>query len=140
MGFASESRERARPVLPLAGMVDILFLLLIFFMSTYSMREQELSVDVGLPASETAQAGTNEALKVVITYDQEGRVFLGERLLPLDRLEAELARLAEISLDQPVILRGDKEASVGLQSRIMDAAYAVGLEDIRLSRVGAEQP
>ena len=74
MGFASETRERVRPVLPLAGMVDILFLLLIFFMSTYSMREQELSVDVGLPASESAEPGTNEALKVVITYDQEGRV------------------------------------------------------------------
>ncbi|MFK7790677.1 MAG: ExbD/TolR family protein [Phycisphaeraceae bacterium] len=138
MGFASESRERVRPVLPLAGMVDILFLLLIFFMSTYSMREQELSVDVGLPASESAEAGSNQALKVVITYDAENRVFLGERLLPLDQLETELAKLAAISTDQPVILRGDKEASVGLQSRIMDAAYAVGLEDIRLSRVGKE--
>lgn len=138
MGFASESRERARPVLPLAGMVDILFLLLIFFMSTYSMREQELSVDVGLPASESAEPGTNEALKVIITFDVEGRVFLGERLLPLEDLETELAKLAAISTDQPVILRGDKEAKVGLQSRIMDAAYAVGLNDIRLSRVGAE--
>ena len=140
MGFASESRERARPVLPLAGMVDVLFLLLIFFMSTYSMREQELMVDVGLPAGESAEPGSNEALKVVITYDDLGRVFLGERLVELDQLESELARLAEISTDQPVILRGDKEAKVGLQSRIMDAAYAVGLEDIRLSRVGKEQP
>lgn len=139
MGFASESRERVRPVLPLAGMVDILFLLLIFFMSTYSMREQELSVDVGLPASDSAQVGSTQALKVIITYDAESRVFLGERLLPLDQLETELAKLAAISTDQPVILRGDKEASVGLQSRIMDAAYAVGLEDIRLSRVGAEK-
>ncbi len=138
MGFASESRERVRPVLPLAGMVDVLFLLLIFFMSTYSMREQELSVDVGLPASESAEVGTNEALKVVITYDEEGRIFLGERLVPLEQLESELTKLAAISTDQPVILRGDKEAKVGLQSRIMDAAYAVGLEDIRLSRVGKE--
>jgi len=119
-------------------MVDILFLLLIFFMSTYSMREQELSVDVGLPASESAQPGSNEALKVVITYDDQGRIFLGERLVPLDQLESELTKLAAISTDQPVILRGDKEASVGLQSRIMDAAYAVGLQDIRLSRVGKE--
>ena len=56
-------------------MVDVLFLLLIFSMSTYSMREQELMVDVGLPASESAEPGSNEALKVVITYGDLGRVF-----------------------------------------------------------------
>lgn len=140
MGFATESRERSRPVLPLAGMVDILFLLLIFFMSTYSMREQELLVDVGMPASESAEPGSTGAQKVVITYDADGRVFLGERRVAVDKLRDELARLAEISTDQPVILRGDKEARVGLQAQIMDAAYAVGLEDIRLGRVGKEQP
>lgn len=140
MGFATESRERARPVLPLAGMVDILFLLLIFFMSTYSMREQELMVDVGLPASEQAEAGSTQAMKVVITYDDQGRVFLGERRVTMDKLETELARLADITTDQPVILRGDREARVGLQSRIMDAANAVGLVDIRLARVGKEGP
>lgn len=139
MGFAAESRERARPVIPLAGMVDVLFLLLIFFMSTYSMRDQELQVDVGLPASESAEPGSTQAQKVVITYDEQGRVFLGERLIALDRLREELAKLAEITTDQPVILRGDKTATIGLQSQIMDAAYAVGLEDIRLSRVGKEQ-
>lgn len=138
MGFAAESRERSRPVLPLAGMVDILFLLLIFFMSTYSMREQELMVNVGLPASESAEAGSTQAQKVVITYDADGRVFLGERLIAVDQLETELAKLAEITTDQPVILRGDKDAKVGLQAAIMDAAYAVGLEDIRLGRVGTE--
>lgn len=140
MGFATESRERARPVLPLAGMVDILFLLLIFFMSTYSMREQELMVDVGLPASEQAEAGSTQAMKVVISYDDQGRVFLGERRVTMDKLETELAKLADITTDQPVILRGDREAKVGLQSRIMDAANAVGLVDIRLARVGKEGP
>eukprot|EP00752_Nemacystus_decipiens_P015208 g13541.t1 len=100
--------------------------------------DAELMVDVGLPASEQAEAGSTQALKVVITYDDQGRVYLGERPVELDQLESELAKLAEISTDQPVILRGDKEAKIGLQSRIMDAAYAVGLEDIRLSRSDAE--
>jgi biopolymer transport protein ExbD len=139
MGFASESRERSRPVLPLAGMVDILFLLLIFFMSTYSMREQELAVDVGLPASDQAEVGSNEAFKVVITYDDQNRVFLGERQVAIENLRGELAKLAEITTDQPVILRGDKNATIGLQSQIMDAAMSVGLRDIQLSRAGVEE-
>lgn len=139
MGFAAESRERARPVLPLAGMVDILFLLLVFFMSTYSMREQELQIDVGMPASEQAEAGGTSAQRVIITYHSDGRIFLGERPVAMRNLETELARLAEITSDQPVILRGDKQATIQLQSQIMDASMAVGLTDIRLGRVGVEQ-
>ncbi len=135
MGFASESRERARPVLPLAGIVDILFLLLIFFMSTYSMREQELMVDIGLPASESAVPGTTQAQKVIVSFDDDGRVFLGQREVAIANLSTELAKLAELNADQPVILRGDKAASYGLQMQIIDAANAAGLTDVRLSAV-----
>ncbi len=139
MGFASESRERARPVIPLAGMVDVLFLLLIFFMSTYSMRDQELMVDIGLPASESAEPGTNEAQKVVVSFDEDGRVFLGERLVPIADLSGEMAKLAEINPDMPVILRGDRAAAYGLQMQIIDAANAAGLRDVRLSAVREEE-
>ena len=139
MGFASESRERARPVIPLAGMVDVLFLLLIFFMSTYSMRDQELMVDIGLPASESAEPGTTEAQKVVVSFDQDGRVFLGERLVPIAELADEMSKLAEINPDMPVILRGDRAAAYGLQMQIIDAANAAGLTDVRLSAVREEQ-
>lgn len=138
MGFAAESRERSRPVLPLAGMVDVLFLLLIFFLSTYSMREQELEVQVSMPASEQAEPGTSAAQKIVITYYKNNEVFLSGQKIELKDLQAELKKFAEIKQDQPVILRGDKDASVGLQSKIMDAASAVGLNDIRLGRLGAE--
>ena len=139
MGFAAESRERSRQVIPLAGMVDILFLLLIFFMSTYSMREQELMVDIGLPASESAEPETNEAQKVVVSFDEDGRVFLGERLVPIAELPGEMAKLAEINPDMPVILRGDRAAAYGLQMQIIDAANAAGLTDVRLSAVREEE-
>lgn len=119
-------------------MVDILFLLLVFFLSTYSMREQELQVEVGMPASEQAGPGSSQARKVIITYNEKGQIFLASREVTIDELEDSLAKLAEITTDQPVILRGDKNAVIGLQSKIMDAAYAVGLDDIRLGRLGEE--
>lgn len=140
MGFAAESRERARPVLPLAGMVDVLFLLLVFFLVTYSMREQELQIPVDMSASEQAEPGTTQAQRVVITYYGDGRVFLGERQVTMQELDEGLARLAEITKDQPVILRGAKDATVELQSQIMDRAIAAGLgSNLQLGRVGKEQ-
>jgi len=139
MGFASESRERSRPVLPLAGMVDVLFLLLVFFLSTYSMREQEMEIDVDMSTSRYAEPSTNQATRVIITYFEDGRVMLGSREVRLEMLQGELAKLAQITTEQPVILRGDQAAQVGLQAKIMDAALAVGLTDIRLGRLGEEQ-
>ncbi|MEM1354721.1 MAG: biopolymer transporter ExbD [Planctomycetota bacterium] len=145
MGFASESRERSRPVIPLAGMVDILFLLLIFFMSTYTMRDQELTVDVGLPTSETATTGQAEAMKVIVSFDEDGRVFVGEREAKLvkqqpdDELLVErLQQLADISRDQPVIIRGDARGRYGLLLEIMDAAELAGLTDVKLAVVREE--
>lgn len=138
MGFAAESRERARPALPLAGLVDVLFLLLIFVMSTYSMREQELQIDVGLPAMETGEPGTAEGLKIIISFDEDGRVFLGRREVALADLQGELEGLAEFAPDQTVVVRGDRDGGYGLFMEIMDSARAAGLRDIQLGGVGQE--
>ncbi len=138
MGFAAESRERARPVLPLAGLIDVLFLLLIFVMSTYSIREQELEIDVGLPAAETGEAGTADALKVVISFDQDGRLFLGDRSVAMEDLRGELEELASFAPDQPVIVRGDARAQYGVLLEIMDQAKLAGLNDVKLAVVREE--
>ena len=140
MGFASESRERARPVLPLAGMVDILFLLLIFFMSTYSMREQEMMIDIGLPVSESAQPGTTQAQKVIVSFSEAGEVYLGQRKVAIENLAAEMAKLAEINPDQPVIIRGADKADYGLFMKVVDAATKAGLgENVRAATLVEEE-
>jgi len=138
MGFAAESRERARPVLPLAGLVDVLFLLLIFVMATYSVREQELVVEVGLPTAETGEAGSAEALKVVISFDESGRLFLGDRSVAMEDLRGELEELASFAPDQPVIIRGDGRAPYGVLLEIMDHAKLAGLSDVKLAVVREE--
>ena len=140
MGFASESRERSRPVLPLAGMVDVLFLLLIFFMSTYSMRDQELEVDIGLPGTESGEPGTVDTNRIIVSFDEEGQVYLGRRVVPVDELSDELASLVEASYRDPVLLvRGDAEADHGLLLKIIDEADEAGLGDVRLLGAAVEE-
>lgn len=138
MGFAAESRERARPVLPLAGLVDVLFLLLIFVMATYSVREQELEIDIGLPTAETGEAGSVQALKVIISFDQDGQLFLGNRPMTMERLGGELEKLASDEPNQPVIIRGDGRAPYGVLLEIMDRAKLAGLNDVKLAVVREE--
>jgi len=135
MSFVSESRERTRPVLPLSAMVDIMFLLLIFFMTASVYREAELQVPVNLPVSESAQSGGSRATIIRISFDSTGQIFLGERKVTLDELGATLRSLAAEFPGEIVEVRGDQSGQYGLAVHIMDLARAAGLTDIRLATV-----
>ena len=86
MSFAAQVRERSRPVLPLAPMVDVLFLLLIFFMTASVFREQELQIDVALPTAEMAQPPATTATQITISLTADDRIYLGPRELTLAAL------------------------------------------------------
>lgn len=136
MSFVSESRERVRPVLPLAGMVDILFLLLIFFMTASVFRDQELQLPVELPSAASAEEGSAAAAtRIVVTVTADDRVFLGEREMPIDLLQTTFEELAIQFPDETVIVRGDQNSRFGLAVRIMDLAQSAGLTNVSVATV-----
>lgn len=137
MSFAAESRERVRPVLPLAGMVDVLFLLLIFFMTASLYREQETSLPINIPAAESGEAsgpGTpiivNIQSEMVREPDESGaiverrtdRYLVGGRERTLGELRSVLAELHEADPDEVLVIRADEEAATGALVAVMDLA------------------
>ena len=135
MSFASETRERSRPVLPLAAMVDILFLLLIFFMTASTMRDQELRMQVDLPESQTAQAAGAQPPGVVVTFDAKSRIYVGQREVSLPQLQDLLSELKQASPHESVVVRGDVAGGWGLGIKIMDVAKAAGITDVSAATV-----
>ena len=136
MGFAAESRERAKPVVPLAGMVDILFLLLIFFMTASTLRDQELQMQVALPGSENSQLTANlDAMQTSITVDKFNNIFLGQRQVTMAELREVLTQLAKDYPNETLVIRGDREASYGMAIEIIDLAQALGITDVRAAEV-----
>ena len=94
MSFTAPVNSRSGPVLPLAAMVDILFLLLIFFMTAAAFRDQDRVIEVVLPGTLTDDEGPGTT-PIVVTVDAEGRTFLGDRAYGLEELRARLAQRAE---------------------------------------------
>lgn len=136
MSFVSESRERVRPVLPLAGMVDILFLLLIFFMTASVYRDQELQLPVELPSAASAVEGSaTMATRIVVTVTADDRVYLGEREMPMNLLRETFVELANQFPDETVIVRGDQNSRFGLAVRVMDLAQSAGLRNVSVATV-----
>lgn len=129
MSFVAAKRERSGPVVPLASMVDILFLLLLFFLTTSIYREQEAAIDVSLPGAQQGQAQRSPN-QIVISIQSDGTVFLGQREHSLDSLRSTLIDLARISPDESVVIRGDQNSRLGLIVKIMDIANAAKLRNV----------
>lgn len=135
MSFASETRERSRPVLPLAAMVDILFLLLIFFMTASAMRDQELRMDINLQESETSKVAGATAPGILITFDRDSRIYVGQREVSLDQLERMLREIVAATPNESVVVRGDIDGDWGVGIKIVDMVRAVGIQDVSAATV-----
>ncbi|MEX0744546.1 MAG: biopolymer transporter ExbD [Phycisphaeraceae bacterium] len=132
MSFTAETRERSRPVLPLAAMVDVLFLLLIFFMTVSTFRESELQVPVNLAPAETAEPGPGAAMSIFVTITEDERIYLGPQELALAELGPRLTRLVEQLPGESLVVRTDGEARSRLLLRVVDLARQAGFDEIEL--------
>lgn len=132
MSFASESRPRTQPVLPLSAMVDMLFLLLVFFMTVSVFREQEKQIAISLPDTQTASAPQSKT-PIIVTVTEKGDIYIGDRPYKLAQLQPIMAKLAEEFPNELLVVRGDKGCAFGLAVQVMDVARAAGLHNISIA-------
>lgn len=132
MSFTAGTRPRGAPVLPLAGMIDILFLLLIFFMTISAYREVDQQIDVSLPATESGDAERSPT-QIVITITADDAIFMSDRRYDADELVATLAQLAAQFPEETVLIRGDSGSRLETAVAVMDAAYRANLSNVYLA-------
>ena len=121
------NKRKTRPGvrIDMTPMVDVAFLLLIFFMSTTQFKPPEI-VAVQLPAS-TSEIHVPETDTIVLTVNQEGRFFISSAiatdLLELERedLVSGIQTWRTRNPSAVVILKGDKNADFGPVADVMDA-------------------
>jgi biopolymer transport protein ExbD len=113
-------------------MVDILFLLLIFFMTASAMREEERSIDVSLQQTGSGQAG-GSVTPVIISVTADNEIFIGEQSYSIDGLRGALDAIAATTPNEAIVIRGDKQSDLGTTEKILDIAYAVGMTNVRLA-------
>ncbi|MCU7959043.1 MAG: biopolymer transporter ExbD [gamma proteobacterium symbiont of Bathyaustriella thionipta] len=118
----------------LAPMLDILFILLIFFLVTTSF-VRESGIQVERPAASSAQAA--EASSIMLAIAADGEIWLDGDSVDLRRLKQPLSRLHALTPEAPVVIQADRKADVGLLVRVMDQVRLAGIQDIAIA---AETP
>jgi len=130
-----EGTRRSGQAPNLTPLIDIVFLLLIFFMLTAHFVRDE-GIAIKLPQAESAVSRQDDAT-VEVVLDTEGQIHLDGSILAADALEAELRRVLQTRTKKWVTLRGDRAADLGNAVAILDAARKAGAETVD---VVTEQP
>ncbi|KHF24848.1 ExbD/TolR family protein [Solemya velum gill symbiont] len=127
--MAYERPRHSNVVLNLTPLIDIVFLLLVFFMLTaHFIEDQALVVD--LPDANSAPAAAEHKEIVTVILSPEGVIFVNDQ--PVH--EHELQKFLKAALDETenriVRIRGDNEASLGSAVKVLDAAEASGAKAV----------
>jgi len=121
-------RKRTKIVINVTSLIDVIFLLLIFFLVTSTFSEQP-ALKIDLPrAVSSGGSATNE--QMVLAVSRNGNIYLDQREVTRSELPGLLAEAARSSDDSSLVLRADRQVSYGLIVEIMDISRRVGLEKI----------
>lgn len=129
MAFVRKRREEPR--VELTPMVDVVFLLLIFFMISTTFVETP-GITIKLPES-TAEAVAKEPEEVKIYLSKEGDIYLKETRLTLAALRANLDSYGTKSGGMTFLLLADAEARHGRVVQLMDAARESGFGKLAIA-------
>ncbi|KOR27534.1 hypothetical protein TI05_18795 [Achromatium sp. WMS3] len=126
--MVTKYRQRASLGLNLTPLIDIIFLLLVFFMLTAHFVE-ERALDVELPTSE---ANTLDIKKpqVEIIIGTKGQVLVNGLQVPINSLEKALRQILHSPGPKTVRLRGDRKTNLELAVQAMDAARRAGARSL----------
>ena len=111
-------------------LIDIVFLLLLFFILTYHVVKSP-GIKLTLPVSTTARSHPED--RIIVTISEENQVYLNEKELDISELLGQLKKEVEISKDKIVIIKADEKIDLGLAVRVMDIAKQAEAKDLVIS-------
>ncbi len=117
-------RQRARPDpvgFQLAPMIDIVFLLLCFFVASQLFAQWESEIDIQLPTAKSAATPQRLPGEIILNVRADGTVVVSGRSFDADGLDRLLAQLVEIYPGQPVVIRADRATPYQHVIAVIDA-------------------
>ncbi|NNN98074.1 biopolymer transporter ExbD [Vibrio sp. B1-2] len=114
----------------LTSMLDIVFIMLIFFIVTSSF-VRESGVEVNRPQASHAVSQKDAGIFVAINASND--IYIDKRLIDVERVEATLEHLLLEQPDAVLVIQADEHAYNGTVVKVMDAAKGAGVKNIALA-------
>lgn len=134
-------RKRAEPHIigfQIAPMVDILLVLLCFFIVTWSLAKKELDLKVSVPSAQNATESASVVNQTVLNVRPDGTVIWNNKAVPRAELLARLKELSELFPAYSIIVRGDARAEWQRISDVLDTCREANIFNVAFATRKAE--
>jgi biopolymer transport protein ExbD len=132
MNFMKNKRSRA-PAVQMASLMDIVFLLLCFFVTSSVFSQWETEVAITLPTAKSATIPGRMPGEIILNLNADGKVSVNGHALSLEEVTKRLTRIAENFPGQPVVIRADKTCSYETLMSLIDACRTANVWNFSLA-------
>jgi biopolymer transport protein ExbD len=122
-------RKRRAPSIIIVSLVDILTILLIFFVVSTTFKKDQPEVQINLPESKTATNAPAELEHAILTVSENDEIKLDGKTIAVEDLESAVRNLPETRRSS-LALQADKKASFGIIVKVMDALKLAGVKNL----------
>ena len=130
MNFQKKTLVPANPGVPLTPMIDVVFLLLCFFVTSQIFAQWETEIDIALPTAATGDMPQRLPGEVIINVLADGTAVVNGQSLGDRELRAMMDRLVQLFPGQPVLLRADKATAYEHVVRVLDTCRQADIWNI----------
>lgn len=130
MNLPPKRNRKQQASIPLTPLVDIVFLLLIYFLLTTNFLVEE-GIEVNLPRAEAQ--GPREKTEIVVFVDRGGKTWFAGREVAAGTLLDLLRREIGPAGGRPVVVKADRDVALDAAVRVMDMAQAAGAHRLSLA-------
>lgn len=128
--MARRKREDDNAEIDLTPMLDVTFIMLIFFIVTTSF-VKESGLDLNRPSASTAKK--KERASILIGISQSGEIWIQKRRVDIRSVRANVERLHAESPEGTVVIQADKLSETGTLVQVMDQVRLAGVESISVA-------
>jgi len=128
LGRRHHKQEEAQ--VDLTSMLDIVFIMLIFFIVTSSF-VRESGVEVNRPTASNVVSQKEAGIFVAITSAND--IYIDKRIVDVERVQATIEHLILDKPDASLVIQADEHAYSGTVVKVMDAAKGAGVHNIALA-------
>ncbi len=125
-----QDRRKSESEVNLTPMLDVVFIMLIFFIVTASF-VKESGIEISRPGASTAVR--KEKGNILIAISANDQIWMNRRQVDPRALRANIERMHAENPQGSVIIQADKDAKTGLLVKVMDAARSAGVKSVSLA-------
>ena len=125
-----QTRQLEPAAMQLAPMIDIVFLLLIFFIVTWQFSRSETEMKISVPSSQEGADPKRVLGEIIVNVRATGEVVVEGQVMSHAQLKQKLSAIAKQHQNQPVRLRGDSKAEYQTIVEVIDTCQKAGIWNI----------